>query len=169
MNLSTNFADSFMTANIPNTDQSFFEIGIMPQLELLVDELRSWPDNDLVVEKFIKKKEKVVRQIKNVYGGKNDSIYSVLNHCDFHFKNIMFKFDEGKASALQLVDNWTNLLHPQNFLKFLLTKIVRFPMLSMGIPSYWRYLLNLLDVEYRSTWKASRGCLALLQWVCRNP
>lgn len=103
MNLSNTFTESFMTANIPNIDLTFLEIAVMPQLELLLDELRSWPDNDLVVKKFTQKKEKLVRQLKNVYAGKNDNIYSVLNHNDFHFKNILFKYDEGKVNALQLV------------------------------------------------------------------
>lgn len=73
-----------MTANIPNMNVSFLEMAIIPQLDLLVDELKLWPDNDLVVEKFIKTKEQCVRLIKDVYAGKNEKIYSVLNHNDFH-------------------------------------------------------------------------------------
>uniref|UniRef100_A0A336M177 CSON009903 protein n=1 Tax=Culicoides sonorensis TaxID=179676 RepID=A0A336M177_CULSO len=104
MDLSNIFNESFVIANIPNTNLTFMDVGVMPNMELLLDELKSWPDNDLVVDKFIKMKGKLVKAMKDVYGRKNQSIYSVLNHSDFHFKNIMFRYEKERVESLQLLD-----------------------------------------------------------------
>lgn len=100
----TSFSDALLLGPMPNTNLTFMETVIMPGLPLVADELKTWPDNELVVEKYEKTLSKFLPQIKNVFGGKNDKIYSVLNHSDFHFKNIMVKHTpEGKLNDLLLV------------------------------------------------------------------
>lgn len=102
----TTFRDPLFVMPMPGQDTqvTFFESVILPGMYGVIDELKSWPDNDVAVEKYEKTLGKIVNQIKNVYFGKNDPIYSVLNHCDFHFKNIMVQnTEEGNLKDLLLV------------------------------------------------------------------
>uniref|UniRef100_A0A336M4W5 CSON009904 protein n=1 Tax=Culicoides sonorensis TaxID=179676 RepID=A0A336M4W5_CULSO len=101
----TSFSEALLFGPVPNSDLVFVEAVIMPVLSQVLDELKSWPDNDVVVEKFEKTIPKFVNQLKAVYFGKNDQIYSVLNHCDFHFKNIMVRnSSQGLIDDLILLD-----------------------------------------------------------------
>lgn len=92
-----------LMSEVPNTGKSFIEVIVLPGMYLVLDELKEWPDNDLVVDKFKSMCEKFPTLMKNVFLGKNNMKYSVLNHCDFHFKNIMFKKDEEKLGDMLLV------------------------------------------------------------------
>ncbi|XP_063709154.1 uncharacterized protein LOC134837698 [Culicoides brevitarsis] len=86
----TTFSDPLIVMT-PIGQPGFLENMIFPAMKGVLESLKKWPDNEIVVEKVEKALKKFIKQMKDVYKGKTEPIYKVLNHGDFHFKNIMVK------------------------------------------------------------------------------
>lgn len=100
----TNFNESFITAKMPNTEDTMIEAFLLPTLDVLIEVVKEWEgDWTNIIEKLQQSKLTFAEKVRGIYSGKNDRIYSVLNHCDFHFKNMMFMKDENKIKELLLV------------------------------------------------------------------
>lgn len=71
---------------------------------ILTDVLKSWPGYELYALKFKQIQVNFLSRGCEIYT-QNDGIdgYNVLNHGDFHYKNIMVNRDEDKIRKLMLV------------------------------------------------------------------
>lgn len=100
----TNFNESFITAKMPNSDDTMLDSFMVPTFDLLIDVVKEWEgDWSNVIQKLQQCKLTFADKVRAVYGGRNERIFSLLNHCDFHAKNMMFIKAEGKIKDLLLV------------------------------------------------------------------
>lgn len=59
--------------------------------KLFVDEVKTWPGYEKYAVKLDNLQYKFMRNGKAVYTTNKKDGYNVLNHGDFHFKNMLFK------------------------------------------------------------------------------
>lgn len=75
-------------------------------MKCFIDELKTWPGYEIYVEKF----EKILKNFadlgkKHAEPNKAGEGYNVLNHGDFHIKNLMFKnINHPTQSELMIID-----------------------------------------------------------------
>ncbi|XP_063706889.1 uncharacterized protein LOC134835833 [Culicoides brevitarsis] len=101
----SNFTDSWIMSKVPGSDDTVVESFMLPTIDLLVEVVGEWEgDWSHVIEKLKNTRATMAEKLRNVYLGKNERTFSVLNHCDFHSKNMMFKKTEGKITELLLLD-----------------------------------------------------------------
>uniref|UniRef100_A0A1B0CKG0 CHK kinase-like domain-containing protein n=2 Tax=Lutzomyia longipalpis TaxID=7200 RepID=A0A1B0CKG0_LUTLO len=79
---------------------------MLNSISKLIDEIATWPNHENYVEKFKNIHENFHRKIRRLYSVNTPTDgYNVLNHGDFHFRNMMFKTDkQGTAYDFMLVD-----------------------------------------------------------------
>lgn len=85
------------------------EAFMVPTFDLMVEVIQEWEgDWTQIIEKMRQAKETFPEKLRAIYSGKNERIFSVLNHCDFHFKNMMFIKEENKFKDVLLVRFYLN-------------------------------------------------------------
>lgn len=75
-----------------------------PAIEFLSKALESWEDVDVIAEKVKNSLDTITAKLYEVYGKIDKAAYKVLNHGDFHFKNVMYRNNATKDEDLLLVD-----------------------------------------------------------------
>lgn len=78
---------------------------MLNSISKLIDEIITWPNHETYVEKFQNIHKNFHRKIRRLYSVNPPTHgYNVLNHGDFHFRNMMFKTDkQGTAYDFMLV------------------------------------------------------------------
>lgn len=80
---------------------------MIPTFDLLIDAVKEWEgDWSHLIEKLEKCKLNFVERVRDVYLGRNEWIVPLLNHCDFHYKNVVFRKENGKIVDLSLVGSF---------------------------------------------------------------
>lgn len=83
----TGFNESFMTAAMPETGQSMLEAFMAPSFDILTEIMSEWEgDWSDIIEKLKKTKLTFPGQVRKIYEGRSERLFSILNHCDFHVK-----------------------------------------------------------------------------------
>ncbi|XP_059611454.1 uncharacterized protein LOC132258253 [Phlebotomus argentipes] len=79
---------------------------MLNSISKLIDEISTWSGHEVYVEKFKSIHKNFHRKIRRLYSVNPPTHgYNVLNHGDFHFRNMMFKTDRlGSAYDFMLVD-----------------------------------------------------------------
>lgn len=80
------------------------EMFCKPALEFLAKEIKTWDGTEVLAEKVEKSIETTTAKLYEVYGKTDKPAYKVLNHGDFHFKNILYRNDSTKDEDLILID-----------------------------------------------------------------
>uniref|UniRef100_A0A336MZ52 CSON010227 protein n=1 Tax=Culicoides sonorensis TaxID=179676 RepID=A0A336MZ52_CULSO len=101
----TCFNETLMTVKMPELGGTMLDTFMVPTFDLLVDVMKTWHgDWENIIQKLEKCKLTFADKVRNVYLGKNERIFSVLNHSDFHYKNMMFIKEDGIVKDLLLLD-----------------------------------------------------------------
>lgn len=82
--------------------------------QYLADKIRTWPGYETIADKLVAIKPKIMEKgVKSTTPNKPGEGYNVLNHGDFHSKNLLFKKDEqNNINEILLIDfqlcNWAS-------------------------------------------------------------
>lgn len=91
-------------SKLPESDETALDKYMVPTFDLLIEAIHEWEgDWSGLVEKLEKCKWGFAKKAHDVYIRKDTGMVSVLNHCDFHFKNLMFRKEGGRIQDLLLV------------------------------------------------------------------
>lgn len=72
--------------------------------DMLIEAISEWEgDWCYLIQKLEKCKWNFAEKVRDVYLGRNGNVVSVLNHCDMHFKNMLFLKVEDQMKDVLLV------------------------------------------------------------------
>ncbi|XP_058453439.1 uncharacterized protein LOC131431630 [Malaya genurostris] len=73
-------------------------------ISLLAKVCREWSGYEMYGDRVDSLKKDIHEKIKDIYRFNESTSYNVLNHGDFHFKNMMYKVVDGKTQDILLLD-----------------------------------------------------------------
>ncbi|XP_058822379.1 uncharacterized protein LOC131683970 [Topomyia yanbarensis] len=71
---------------------------------LLAKVCREWPGYEHYGDRVDNLRKGISQKTKDIYKFSESTLYNVLNHGDFHYKNMMYKTVEGKTQDILLLD-----------------------------------------------------------------
>ncbi|XP_055547038.1 uncharacterized protein LOC129731230 [Wyeomyia smithii] len=71
---------------------------------MLAKVIQEWPGYEHFSEKVDNLKKKIYKKLSHIYQLKESNIYNVLNHGDLHYKNMMYKIENGTTKDILLLD-----------------------------------------------------------------
>ncbi|XP_053693605.1 uncharacterized protein LOC128741668 [Sabethes cyaneus] len=81
-----------------------FETMWETNIGMLAKVCQEWPGYEHFSEKIDYLKNKIFKKIREIYQLKESTLYNVLIHGDFHFKNMMYKIVDGTTQDILLID-----------------------------------------------------------------
>ncbi|XP_063709152.1 uncharacterized protein LOC134837696 [Culicoides brevitarsis] len=82
----------------------FADEWMSPGLKLAISHFSKWEGCEKIVEKLIECQKTFADRFTEVFVEPNGQAYKVLNHGDFHFKNLMYRNDGKVAQDLLMID-----------------------------------------------------------------
>ncbi|XP_055605521.1 uncharacterized protein LOC129753700 [Uranotaenia lowii] len=93
-----------MANGLGTTDLGKFIEIWLKHFDMIGQLCQQWPGFEQYTEKLEKLKHPIFEQLKVVYTPDPTSSWNVLNHGDLHYKNMMFKINEGVTEDIMLLD-----------------------------------------------------------------
>ncbi|XP_058822378.1 uncharacterized protein LOC131683969 [Topomyia yanbarensis] len=73
-------------------------------IAILAKVCREWPGYEAYGDRVDNLRKGICSKTKDIYKFSESTLYNVLNHGDFHYKNMMYKIIEGKTQDIFLLD-----------------------------------------------------------------